>query len=233
MKTTLALFASAFIAISSAQAAIILQTQNYSNVSADDPGTALSLLWNKFDTGLGTLTGVKMTITSNLTGSFTVNNNAAGNASVYNSSSGFYFVFGAGAGQPAAIVPGAVSPISTSPSSGTFPGSSVAASSSETFTINGPISLYNSGTLDYFADASYFSAASPASFSTDLWRDFAATVTGGNFTLNSTDAVIGGTVTVLYEYTPTSAIPEPGTWAAAALLAGGAAYARWRKRKTA
>jgi hypothetical protein len=28
-------------------------------------------------------------------------------------------------------------------------------------------------------------------------------------------------------------IPEPGTWAAAALLAGGAAFARWRKRKTA
>ena len=26
-------------------------------------------------------------------------------------------------------------------------------------------------------------------------------------------------------------IPEPGTWAAAVLLAGGAAYARWRKRK--
>ena len=28
-----------------------------------------------------------------------------------------------------------------------------------------------------------------------------------------------------------TAIPEPGTWAAAALLVGGAAYARWRKRK--
>ena len=27
-------------------------------------------------------------------------------------------------------------------------------------------------------------------------------------------------------------IPEPGTWAAAALLAGGAAFARWRKRRS-
>jgi hypothetical protein len=26
-------------------------------------------------------------------------------------------------------------------------------------------------------------------------------------------------------------VPEPGTWAAAALLAGGAAFARWRKRR--
>jgi hypothetical protein len=28
-----------------------------------------------------------------------------------------------------------------------------------------------------------------------------------------------------------AAVPEPGTWAAAALLAGGAAFMRWRKRK--
>ena len=31
-------------------------------------------------------------------------------------------------------------------------------------------------------------------------------------------------------YGPT-AVPEPGTWAAAALLVGGAAFARWRRRK--
>ena len=30
--------------------------------------------------------------------------------------------------------------------------------------------------------------------------------------------------------TSSSAVPEPGTWAAAALLAGGAAFVRWRKR---
>jgi hypothetical protein len=28
-------------------------------------------------------------------------------------------------------------------------------------------------------------------------------------------------------------VPEPGTWAAAALLAGGAAFMRWRKRRDA
>jgi hypothetical protein len=31
--------------------------------------------------------------------------------------------------------------------------------------------------------------------------------------------------------TAPAAVPEPGTWAAAALLAGGAAFMRWRKRK--
>lgn len=31
--------------------------------------------------------------------------------------------------------------------------------------------------------------------------------------------------------TPSAPVPEPGTWAAAALLAGGAAFTRWRRRK--
>lgn len=31
---------------------------------------------------------------------------------------------------------------------------------------------------------------------------------------------------------PIGAVPEPGTWAAAALLAGGASFVRWRKRRT-
>ena len=38
--------------------------------------------------------------------------------------------------------------------------------------------------------------------------------------INSIGAITGG-----------AAVPEPGTWAAAALLAGGAAFLRWRKRR--
>lgn len=34
----------------------------------------------------------------------------------------------------------------------------------------------------------------------------------------------------IYDAQTSAAIPEPGTWAAAALLAGGAAFMRWRKR---
>ena len=45
------------------------------------------------------------------------------------------------------------------------------------------------------------------------WSD-AAPTTGFNAVINASAA----------------AVPEPGTWAAAALLAGGAAFARWRKR---
>jgi hypothetical protein len=37
----------------------------------------------------------------------------------------------------------------------------------------------------------------------------------------------------IFEAQSAAPIPEPGTWAAAALLVGGAAFARWRKRKSA
>ena len=33
-----------------------------------------------------------------------------------------------------------------------------------------------------------------------------------------------------FSFTPAAGVPEPGTWAAAALLVGGAAFMRWRKR---
>ena len=56
MKKILPLALAAISAVSSTQAAIIFQTQNYSNV-----GTTPALLtWNKFDLNLGTLTAITL-----------------------------------------------------------------------------------------------------------------------------------------------------------------------------
>ena len=44
------------------------------------------------------------------------------------------------------------------------------------------------------------------------------------------DQVATTTSGPIYAAQAPAAVPEPGTWAAAALLAGGAAFARWRKR---
>lgn len=41
----------------------------------------------------------------------------------------------------------------------------------------------------------------------------------------------GGSTGALIQQSSFSAVPEPGTWAAAALLVGGAGYVRWRRRK--
>ncbi len=52
----------------------------------------------------------------------------------------------------------------------------------------------------------------------------AATISGFAFETDVNTAILAGDV-------GPAPIPEPGTWAAAALLLGGAAYARWRKRR--
>ena len=44
---------------------------------------------------------------------------------------------------------------------------------------------------------------------------------------------VGTSTSLTYTAQSAAPIPEPGTWAAAALLAGGAAFMRWRRRKVA
>lgn len=51
------------------------------------------------------------------------------------------------------------------------------------------------------------------------------------FRVDSFDDQFGRAQSIISSFeAPGAAIPEPGTWAAAALLAGGGAFMRWRKR---
>ena len=56
---------------------------------------------------------------------------------------------------------------------------------------------------------------------------FTAAVTYTTFDFSQTSTSATGPI---FEAQSAAVIPEPGTWAAAALLAGGAAFMRWRKR---
>ena len=232
MKKLLTILAAATLAIPTAQAAIVFQTQNYSGVAGSGQLSGTSLVWNKFDTGLGTLTGVTMSYTGALTGSFSVTTGASA-VDVYASEARFRMNFSTGAFPPSNITGAFVTPLNTTPGTGASPGTTVGASTTQVFTINGPISLANSGPVDFFGNASYFSSAGPATFDTILFRNLAVTVDGENFSLSTGNAVMGGAIDLTYTYDAAAAVPEPGTWAAAALLAGGAAFARWRKRKLA
>lgn len=53
----------------------------------------------------------------------------------------------------------------------------------------------------------------------------AATISGFAFETDVNTAILAG------DQGGPAAVPEPGTWAAAALLAGGATYLRWRRRR--
>jgi hypothetical protein len=51
------------------------------------------------------------------------------------------------------------------------------------------------------------------------------------FRVNSVDGLFGPAQSIISSFeVGSAAVPEPGTWAAAALLAGGAGFMRWRKR---
>jgi autotransporter-associated beta strand protein len=56
---------------------------------------------------------------------------------------------------------------------------------------------------------------------------FANALGGGTFSLLTS----GNNLNLMFTAAGGAAVPEPGTWAAAALLVGGAAFMRWRKRK--
>jgi hypothetical protein len=62
--------------------------------------------------------------------------------------------------------------------------------------------------------------------STNGTGGFINSLGGGTFTLVQN----GNDLNLVFTAAGGAAVPEPGTWAAAALLAGGAALMRWRKR---
>jgi hypothetical protein len=222
MKTKLALLASAFIAISSAQSAIIFQTQNFSNVT-----TGTSLTWNQFDSSLGTLTGVVFDFGGTLSGSFDITDTDSFSDVTVSSPNARLGLSFSGGGAPSPLQ-GTSATFATSPASGF----TVSGGATQTFTVDpSPFTLTPYTSSNLIASAAYFTGLS--TFNTSILRIMGVTLVGGTSSQDFSNALADGSVGLIYTYTPTSAIPEPGTWAAAALLAGGAAFVRWRKRKLA
>jgi hypothetical protein len=62
------------------------------------------------------------------------------------------------------------------------------------------------------------------------WLEVTWTAASNQFQIFSGAYESTPNVAILAGAGPSAAVPEPGTWAAAALLAGGAAFMRWRKR---
>lgn len=230
MKKILPLALAAISAVSSTQAAIIFQTQNYSNV-----GTTPALLtWNKFDLNLGTLTAITLEATGILSGSYEIHNTDAEEvATLGSNSTGRIRLTLLGPGAPTVINGLSINPLVTSPVS--TAGQTINPGVDQTFTLlSGPGVNESTISSNQLANAAYFSALGGGTFNSSMARQVVLTVTsGGSFDTHPETVLAGGTINITYEYTPVEAIPEPGTWAAAALLAGGAAFMRWRKRKVA
>ena len=229
MKTFLKIFAAATLVVSSGQSAIIFQSQNYSNVGA----TAALLTWNKFDLNLGTLTAITLEATGVLSGFYDVDNlDVSDPATLLQNTTGRIRLTLLGPGAPSLISGSLISPLSSSPASTS--GQTIAPSTSQSFTLlSGPGVNESTFSSNQLANAAYYSALGGGTFDSSLSRLVSVAVGGTDFDTHTASVLAGGTISVTYEYTPVGAIPEPGTWAAAALLVGGAAFARWRRRKVA
>ncbi len=229
MKRTSALIAAALLAISSTQAAIVLQSQNFSNVNETTPA---SLTWNKFDLSLGTLTAITFEATGVFSGSYTITTLSTNfPTQLTSNTTGQISLTLLGPGSPGYFIGSLIDPLITFPAS--TAGQTIGPSSSTTFTLSSGVGINQSTfSSNEFANAAYYSALGGGTFGSSVELFIGMGLIGDDYTGDVSTLLAGGTVNLTYVYTPNTAVPEPGTWAAAALLVGAAGYVRWRRRKT-
>lgn len=228
-KKAFLLCAAVMLAVAGARAELIVQTQNFSNIG----NTGLALTWNKFDLNLGSLTAITLQATGVLSGSYTATNSGLEeDVTLTANTTGRIRLSFSGTGAPATLNGSSLNPLLTSPAS--TASTIIPPATVETFTLQSGAGINESSFFsNQFVNASYYSVIGGGTFTNTISRPVFVALSGEPGTFNSDTALLlaNGTVELTYEYTPTEAVPEPGTWAAAALLVGGAAFMRWRKRR--
>jgi len=230
MKTLLSLFAITALAVTGL-AAPGNSISFTNNATAQGDGVPVNLALGKFDTGLGTLNSVVVTINfGSLGGSFDVTASPV-NAANVTSASGIPSVQAAPTNSLGftSSAPGLVG-VTTSPSLAF----SVPAGTLQTFSVNSTNWVANSAqNINSSFWGAYQSAGGVGSVIFQVANTPFIFISGGGYTLNATAFTATADMTVTYNYSPTAAVPEPGTWAVGALLLGGAAYTVWRRRQNA
>lgn len=201
------------------------------NAIAGGNNTFVNLALGKFDTGLGTLTGVVVTINfTQISGSFEVSTPAdsftdaevdSADARVTVRQSLVNSLGYTQTGQTAFGV-------------ATTPGLPfiVGAPSLQTFNVtSSDVFVGLSQSIDSGFWSAYQSAGGIGSVVFQVRNNPDINVSGGVFTLNASAFTAAANMSVAYNYNPAEAIPEPGTWAVGLLLASGAAYTMWRRRQ--
>lgn len=203
------------------------------NAVAAGNNTFVNIALNKFDIGLGTLTDVVVTVNfTTIGGNFTVSTpgdsftpadveSAAARVTVRQATTnslGFTQLGQTSFG------------VSTSPGlTYTVP----APSGSQLFGVSSTnVFVNNSQNISSGFWSAYQSAGGAGSVIFQVRNNPDITVSGGVFNLNALAFTADANMTVTYTYNPTTAVPEPGTWAVGALLVGVAAYTLSRRRQS-
>lgn len=212
-----------------AMAETSFQDKPYSVVGTSGTAATQSLTWDKFDPTLGTLTGVSLSIGGTASGSVSVTNNDVDALNLFDFFNRVRLTFSGTGSKPGTQTTTSTALVS-SPLIPTTPGTySLAGETTQPFSLS-PSSQALSGlsnNLDAFV--SYFTG--PGTFTTSLIQLPAIGSTNSGFTSIDNDGLSSfGLVSIVYTYQP---VPEPSTYALAAIGLGIAGYVRSRRRKPA
>ena len=212
MKYNQILTLTVFALFSFAEAKAAAPLISISQTNAFSVNPTQTLIWNQFDSSLGTLTGITFEATSGLSGSFTVSNQGSSSMTARRSTAENVFEF-LGADSPGVIFSDSYTPVITTPVSNNT-GTTIAAGQSQVFTITAGQS-FSLPSADFFSFASYFTGTgtvlSDASMSINI------TATGATFQVDSSAAKTDGSAILTYIYQ----VPEPSSGALLLLGIGG------------
>lgn len=219
-----------------APAATIEQTQNFSS------DTTMS--FNLFNTALGSLTGVRWRLTINTAGgSISLDNDGAGTSTgnvTFGASLGVNNWIKSGTSQPSMGIDTGFASVGATVSATSGTSATLGIDSdggthdfvgSDSFIYNGTSESTTSA--DRYVNNSFLSAYhGTGTFTADGDVNQVQNFTGsGNVFTFIAPATIGATVKLFYDYTPTEAVPEPGTIIMSILALGGVVGAKaWRKK---
>ncbi len=207
----LALLAALLLA-SSSQAA----TLSYTNqVQASGNNTFVDFSLSKFNTGLGTLTGVTVTVSFlDLSGSFDISTPTATSVDFLSAAGDTILIQGTNNTLGFTGYTNSTTVTTTPGTNTTIPGNSTT-----NFVVT-PVNVLNN--LSQSISNTFWSAyqtAGSGNIVFSLKQDPEIAVSGGTFTVNSTAFVADARMVVTYDYDPSVAVPEPSTVVAGALVA--------------
>lgn len=210
-RPLLALLAALLLA-SSSQAA----TLSYTNqVQASGNNTPVDLSLSKFNTGLGTLTGVTVTVSFlDLTGSFTITTPTATSVTFLSADGQTTLVQGTNNTLGFTGYTNTTS-VTTTPGTGTV----IPGNSTTNFAVT-PVNVLNN--LSQSINNTFWSAYQTAGSGDvvfSLKKNPIISVSGGSYNVDSTAFIADGRMVVSYDYDPSTAVPEPSTAVAGALVA--------------
>ena len=210
MKKALSLLAAlclgGLFAAETASAAVLIQTNNsYTTHDGTD------FYFNQFDSTLGTLTGVNLTITSTALGTFTIANSSPSSTTSVSNIVDYLFVSSYQLDELSSGTNLSTINVATTVTSGSDPVAKRVAgvNGTTTFSINSVPTQYlaNNFSLNLLTLSPYIGSSTVSFF---LQDGLSATLIGGSPTANYNSISDPTTVTLAYSY---SAVPEPSTYA--------------------